>query len=156
MVVSHETPEGTVSFSLDLYTGEMEEAPVRGEALDRIGNTWLLCDPNDYEKLYVHTSEGTAILRCDTAEYVRLMNEQHLLLQDYDPRSGTLYDLSGKFLSHYEFPESESAKDSVTNVSGPVWSEAADGYYLLVNTAEACALYLWNIEAEVELLPDLT
>ena len=154
MVVTHETPEGTVSFSLDLHTGEMEEAPVRGEALDRVGNTWLLRDSDDSGKLYVHTSEGTTILHCDTAEttpYARLMNEQHLLLRDsYDRRCGTLYDLSGKFLSRYEFPESKFARNPDAYVSGPVWSEAADGYYLLLNTGKTCELYFWDISVPME------
>ena len=125
---------------------------------DRIGDTWVMQDDNDACTFYIETSEGNKTVRFDDpldAEKLRLLTEQHLFIKGEYGWSGTLYDASGKFISHYEFPEPVEQDDMFYTVSTPVWSEADGGYYLLVNGAESCDLYFWDIRAEVDPLPDL-
>lgn len=167
VLFNHYTPEDRVACSLDLYTGELEEAPVKAWLFDRIGDTWVMQDENDFNTFYIETSEGgktvhfgesldpEEVMHFHASENLSLLTEQHLFLKGEYGWSGTLYDVSGKFISHYEFPEPVGQDDMFYTVSTPVWSEADGGYYLLVNGAESCDLYFWDIRAEVDPLPDL-
>lgn len=166
VMLNYYTQAGSGACSLNLETGELEVAPVQAWLRARVGDTWLMQDFN--ETFTVYTPEGLhvyplgeildedTLMRCCVAENIFLLNEQHLLLKGEYGWSGTLYDVSGKFISHYEFPEPVEQDDFFFTVSSPVWSEADGGYYLLVNGYESCDLYFWNIHAEVNPLPDLT